>query len=442
MRVYLESTGCRLNQSEIETLGRQFERAGHVLAATVEDADLCVVNTCAVTGEAARTSRTLIRRMNRANPGVPIVATGCYAHLAPTAVAALPGVERVVDNLDKERLLPLVLGPAGEVAPFDREPLARESRPGALGRTRAFVKVQDGCDNRCAFCVTTIARGPGRSRSPEEVIAEIAQLAAMGYQEAVLTGVHLGSYGHDWGNRAGLAKLVREVLRRTTIARLRLSSLEPWDIPPEFFRLWDDPRLCRHLHLPLQSGCDATLRRMARHTRQAAFGELVAAARTRIPGLGISTDIIVGFPGETDDEFEASYAFAREMDFMKLHVFRYSARPGTAAARMAGQVPEPAKRERSARMLSLSDEGGRRFAGRFVGQVMPVLWEQVVGASADGFHNAGLTDNYLRVSLTAPEVLTNQITPIRLTRVEDQTLVGEWPQQTSAENSSEFEVSE
>jgi threonylcarbamoyladenosine tRNA methylthiotransferase MtaB len=436
MRVYLESTGCRLNQSEIETLGRQFERAGHVLAQAAEGADLCVVNTCAVTGEAARTSRTLLRRLNRANPEAPLVVTGCYAHLAPEAVGALPGVARVVDNLDKERLVPLVLGSAEDAEPFEREPLAREGRPGALGRTRAFVKVQDGCDNCCTFCVTTIARGPARSRPLDEVIAEIARLAAAGYQEAVLTGVHLGSYGHDWGERAGLAVLVREVLRRTPLARLRLSSLEPWDIPPGFFHLWDDARLCRHLHLPLQSGCDATLRRMARHTRRGAFARLAAAARAHIPGLGISTDIMVGFPGETDDEFEASYAFVREMDFMKLHVFRYSARPGTAAARMDGQVPDAVRRERSARMLALSDEGGRRFYERFVGQVMPVLWEQVAGATPDGFRNTGLTDNYLRVNLTAPEVLTNRIVPVRLTRLEDQTLLGEWTQQTWSESRS------
>jgi len=425
MRVYLESTGCRLNQSEIETLGRQFERAGHILAHAAEDADLCVVNTCAVTREAARTSRAIIRRLNRANANAPVVATGCYAHLSPDAVRALPGVERVVNNLDKERLVPLMLGLAGEVEPFDREPFAREFRPGALGRTRAFVKVQDGCDNRCTFCVTTLARGPARSRPLDDIVAEVTHLAAAGYQEAVLTGVHLGSYGHEGDDHAGLQTLVGALLSRTPIARLRLSSLEPWDISPGFFRLWEDPRLCRHLHLPLQSGCDATLRRMARRTTQAAFRDLVAEARAGIPDLAISTDVIVGFPGETNDEFEASYAFVREMDFMKLHVFRYSARPGTAAAHMAGQVPDEVKRERSTRMLALSDEGARRFYARFIGRVMPVLWEQVAGASPQGFHNAGLTDNYLRVMLDAPEVLTNRILAVRLARLDDQTLVGE-----------------
>jgi threonylcarbamoyladenosine tRNA methylthiotransferase MtaB len=425
MRVYLESTGCRLNQSEIETLGRQFERAGHQVVTAPELADVCVVNTCAVTQEATRTSRMILRRLNRLNPETKLIATGCYAHLSPEQVGALPGVKQVVDNLHKEHLVPLVSGTPGPIDPFDQEPLEREFRPGALGRTRAFVKVQDGCNNRCTFCVTTIARGPGRSRSVDEVVAEVNYLVAAGYQEAVLTGVHLGSYGHDRDERDGLLQLVQALLERTAIARLRLSSLEPWDIPPGFFELWGDARLCRHLHLPLQSGCDTTLRRMARRTSQKAFATLVEQARTAIPDLALSTDVIVGFPGETDAEFETSYQFVRDMDFMKLHVFRYSPRPGTVAARMAEQVPAEVKHERSARMLALSEEGGRRFRQRFVGRVLPVLWEQVAGASERGYRNVGLTDNYLRVTLEVPEVLTNRIEAVRLVEVTGQGLKGE-----------------
>jgi threonylcarbamoyladenosine tRNA methylthiotransferase MtaB len=413
MRVYLETTGCRLNQSEIETLARQFRQAGHTVVQAAEEADLCVVNTCAVTREATRSSRNLIRRLNRHNADAEIVATGCYAHLSPDLVKALPGVGWVVDNIQKERLVPLVLDLDEET--FDREPLDREFLPGALGRTRAFVKVQDGCNNRCTFCVTTIARGPGRSRPLEDVIREIQALAAAGYQEAVLTGVHLGSYGHE---RSGLSRLVRAILSATDIPRLRLSSLEPWDLSPDFFALWDDSRLCRHLHLPLQSGCDAMLKRMARRTSQASFRALVAAARDHIPDLGISTDVIVGFPGETDDEFETSYDFIRAMDFMKLHVFRYSARAGTAAARMAGQVPEEIKKARSARLLALSDEGAQRFAAS-------LLWEQITGASEAGFHNSGLTDNYLRVDMIAPAALTNTISTVRLTAVTERGLLAE-----------------
>lgn len=415
MKVFLETTGCRLNQSEIEMLARQFRRAGHTVVGSAAEADLCVVNTCAVTRQATRTSRNLIRRLHRDNPAAEIVATGCYAHLSPDRVAALPGVAQVVDNLDKERLVPLVAGADLPPEVFEAESLAREFMRGALGRTRAFVKVQDGCNNRCAFCVTTIARGAGRSRPLADVVSEIGALAEAGYQEAVLTGVHLGSYGYDRGERDGLARLVVAILDRTPIPRLRLSSLEPWDLSPDFFALWSDDRLCRHLHLPLQSGCDATLRRMGRRTSQVAFRALVESARAQIPDLAISTDVIAGFPGETDDEFEDSFAFVREMDFMKLHVFRYSPRAGTVASCMTRQVPEPVKKARSARLLALSDEGATRFAARFVGRELPVLWEQVTGIGPDGlFYNSGLTDNYLRVELAAPRPLTNTITRARL----------------------------
>lgn len=415
MRVYLETTGCRLNQSEIETLAQQFQQAGYTLVHTAEEADVCVINTCAVTHTASRTSRGMIRRLHRANADADIVATGCYAHLSPDVVEALPGVAHVVDNVDKERLVPLVTGIDDLPSePFDHEPLDREITPGALGRTRAFVKVQDGCNNRCTFCITTVARGAGRSRSIEDVVREVQMLAARGYQEAVLTGVHLGSYGHDRGARDGLVQLVRALLAATDMPRLRLSSLEPWDIVPDFFTLWENPRLCRHLHLPLQSGCDATLKRMARRTSQTAFRALVEAARTQIPDLAISTDIIVGFPGETEDEFAQSVDFVRAMEFVKLHVFRYSRRAGTAAARMPDHVPHDVKKQRSAQMLALSDAGAQHFAARFVGRDLPVLWEQVTGASEAGFDNAGLTDNYLRVTLTAPTALTNTITTARI----------------------------
>ncbi len=430
MRVYLDTTGCRLNQSEIETLARQFRQAGHTVVMGPDEAELVVVNTCAVTREAARSSRNMIRRANRANAAAQIVATGCYAHLSPDVVGALPGVSQVVNNLDKDRLVPLLFQGGERGEPFEREPVEREVAGGALGRTRAFVKAQDGCNNRCTFCVTTIARGPGRSRATAEIVAEIQALAEAGYREAVLTGVHLGSYGHDRGEKDGLQALVAAILTDTDMPRLRLSSLEPWDVSPAFFALWSNPRLCRHLHLPLQSGCDATLRRMARRTSQAAFRTLVREARSQIPELALSTDIIAGFPGETDAEFETSLAFVREMEFMKLHVFRYSPRAGTAAARFNDQVPEEVKKERSARLLALSDEGARRFAEAFVGRTLPVLWEQVAGATEAGFVNSGLTGNYLRVELIAPEALTNTISCARLVQVTDVGLRAEHARET------------
>jgi len=433
VRVYLDTTGCRLNQSEIETLARQFRQAGHTVVMGPDEAELVVVNTCAVTREAARSSRNMIRRANRANATAQIVATGCYAHLSPDVVGALPGVSQVVNNLDKDRLVPLLFQGGERGEPFEREPVEREVAGGALGRTRAFIKAQDGCNNRCTFCVTTIARGPGRSRATAEIVAEIQALAEAGYREAVLTGVHLGSYGHDRGEKDGLQALVAAILTDTDMPRLRLSSLELWDVSPAFFALWSNPRLCRHLHLPLQSGCDATLRRMARRTSQATFRTLVREARSQIPELALSTDIIAGFPGETDAEFETSLAFVREMEFMKLHVFRYSPRAGTAAARFNDQVPEEVKKERSARLLALSDEGARRFAEAFVGRTLPVLWEQVAGATEAGFVNSGLTGNYLRVELIAPEALTNTISCARLVQVTDVGLRAEHARETGCQ---------
>lgn len=265
------------------------------------------------------------------------------------------------------------------------------------------------------FCITTMARGAGRSRTLAEVVAEVCSLHDMGYQEAVLTGVHLGSYGHDLGHPHGLRDLVTALLSDTDIPRLRLSSLEPWDLEPAFFALWaNEPRLCRHLHLPLQSGCDRTLRRMLRRTSQKSFAALVEASREAAPDLAITTDVITGFPGETDDEFNESAAFIEAMDFAGLHVFPYSPRPGTAAARMKGQVPHAVRQHRAQQLIAHGAAQTEAFTARFSGHVRPVLWENVAGATQDGFLNVGYTDNYVRVRCTHPRALTGMITPARL----------------------------
>ncbi|MCC6805092.1 MAG: tRNA (N(6)-L-threonylcarbamoyladenosine(37)-C(2))-methylthiotransferase MtaB [Anaerolineae bacterium] len=412
MKIHLRMLGCRLNQSEIETMARQFARQGHEIVDDPALADQIVVNTCAVTQDAVHDSRKLVRQLHRASGAAPITVTGCYAQIAPDDIAVLPGVSRVIDNAGKDHLVTTLTGQP--VEPFDAEPIARET-PQHLTRTRAFIKVQDGCDNACTFCVTTIARGAGRSRSLDDVVREVRMLHASGCGEAVLTGVHLGSYGHDRGERDGLACLVRAILDDTDIERVRLSSLEPWDLSPAFFRLWENPRLCPHLHLPLQSGCDATLRRMARHTRQAPFRQLTEAARGLIPDVCITTDLIVGFPGETDAEFETSAAFVESLDFAGMHVFRYSRRPGTAAAKLRGHVREEVKRERSARMIALANAMQRRYAERFVGSARPVLWEHIAGATEDGFVNVGYTDNYIRVGCIDGRVLTGSVLPAQLT---------------------------
>ncbi len=412
MKVHLHSIGCRLNQSEIETMSRQLLAAGHELVADGETADKVIINTCAVTAEAARDARNKTRRLHRHNPDAEILLTGCYATIAPDELAKVDGAGRVVLNKDKGQLVQMVDPKARiDVSIFDQEPVMREFLAGTTGNTRAFIKVQDGCNNRCTFCVTTIARGEGQSRHLGDIVAEIQSLATAGYQEAVLTGVHLGSYGYDFGNKAGLRDLVRTILEHTDIPRLRLSSLEPWDIAPDFFSLWENPRVLPHLHMPLQSGCDKTLRRMARRTSQVSFRELVTAVRSITPHANISTDIITGFPGETDEDFADSLAFVEEMNFARLHVFTYSQRPGTAAAKMGGQLPNVIKKERTHQMIALGKGMSQAFHGRFVGDTREVLWETAVGADNDGLRWIGYTDNYIRVTATGTPDLFNQVTP-------------------------------
>ncbi len=433
MKVHLRMVGCRLNQSEIDSMARQFAAQGHEIVASPEAADHFVINTCAVTNEATKTSRKLIRDFQRANPNAKTSVTGCYAQIAPHELGQLPGVAQVISNRDKAGLVTRVTGQA--VAENDLEPIARSAGVGLLGKTRAFVKAQDGCDNACTFCVTTVARGAGRSRPIAEIIREVNSLELSGYQEVVLTGVHLGSYGYDFGDRQGLSHLTQALLAHTSLPRIRLSSLEPWDLEPDFFALWGDARLCPHLHLPLQSGCDATLKRMRRHTNQRQFRALVEAARDAIPHLRLTTDVIVGFPGETESEFAESADFIREIDFAGLHVFRYSSRPGTPASRMRDQVSSRTKKIRSAKLLDLSRASEKRFAERMLGRQRPVLWEQVIGATPAGFINSGYTDNYLRARAIHPRDLSNIITRVALQsyaggeihgKVEDTDLIPAW----------------
>lgn len=415
MKVYLHSIGCRLNQSEIETMGRQLLAAGHELVGSPAQAERVILNTCAVTREATKETRQTVRRVRRESDSAEIIVTGCHATIAPDAVAVLDGVRHVVPNHAKATLVHRIDPDAQLGLPaFDREPIVREFLHAGVGNTRAFVKVQDGCQNKCTFCITTIARGAGVSRPLGDVVAEVQSLAAAGYQEAVLTGVHLGSYGHDFGNRAGLRDLVQAILTHSDIPRLRLSSLEPWDIAPGFFALWGNPRLLPHLHLPLQAGSDRTLRRMARRTSQAAFAGLVDAARAAIPDLNLTTDIICGFPGETEADFAESLDYVRAIGFSRLHAFTYSPRPGTAAAAMPQQVPVAERKARARRMIALGEALGQAFHDRFTGRVMNVLWEQMAGADAHGVRWSGYTDNYIRVQVHGPDDLANRIRPIRL----------------------------
>lgn len=400
MRVRLESVGCRLNVGEIEALARRLATAGHRVVGPGEKADLCILNTCTVTSIASKKSRQLIRQIKKTNPDAAVIATGCDVELAPDA-AVEAGVDLIVGNADKDRLLEIA-GTRGLI----REPEAdldatTPYAPGDGARTRAFLKVQDGCDNRCTFCVTTIARGAGRSVPQAKILEEIRDLVDRGYREVVLSGVHLGSYGHDLGDRRGLMRLIEAILTSTPLQRLRLSSLEPWDLDPEFFSVYADSRLLPHLHLPLQSGCDATLKRMARRTTRKDFSSLVDAARSAVADIAVSTDVIVGFPGETTGEFDQSFSFVEEMAFSSLHIFRYSPRRGTPAASMAGQVPGPELQERSRRMHVLGADLERRFNSNLPGRVLDVLWETAEDLG-DTLRWSGLTPNYVRVAALTP----------------------------------------
>ena len=410
MRIRLDSIGCRLNIGEIEAMARSLAARGHAIVSQGDAADLCILNTCTVTAIASKKSRAFIRQLRRRNPGARVIATGCLAELEPDSLAPL-GVDLVVGN-DAKDALPEILADRGWLTQDGVEP----DPPEASGaRTRAFLKVQDGCDNRCTFCVVTIARGSGRSIRADEILVEIRGLVALGYREVVLSGVHLGSYGHDLGQTRGLEHLVLTILAETEVPRLRLSSLEPWDLDPEFFRIFNDSRVLPHLHLPLQSGCDATLARMARKTTVRGFADLVDAARTINPDIAISTDVMVGFPGETDEEFASSIATIASLGFSKLHVFRYSRREGTRAATMPAQVPGPVATDRSARMHDLGERLASEFHRRFVGRRLDVLWEDAEEIG-DQRRWSGLTGNYIRVLTETPVgiELGNTITPVEL----------------------------
>lgn len=412
MRVFLQALGCRLNEAELESWSRDCRERGFTLAASAEQADLVVINTCAVTGESARKSRQLIRRAQRSNPQAKLVVSGCLASLEPRQTAAGLGIDLVVQNPDKDRLI----GIAAEQLDLPVMPeVATEPGENALlarGRHRAFIKVQDGCRYRCAFCIVTSARGEERSRPVTEVVDEVRRLHAEGVQEVVLAGVHLGGYGSDIGS--DLARLVRAVLAGTSIPRVRLGSLEPWELPEGFWELFDDARLMPHLHLPIQSGADSVLRRMSRRCRTDEFRELLDQAHAAVPGFNVTTDIIVGFPGETDQEWRQTLDFAEQMDFGHIHIFAYSARTGTKAAGMPNQLSRDIKRTRSQQLHKLASHSRRKVLQRSIGSEFDVLIE---GDTSTDAHKAwlGYTPNYLRVEIndTDTKDLENKIVRIR-----------------------------
>ena len=411
MRVYLDCLGCRLNQAELERMAAQLRAAGCELVPSAEDCEQVVLNTCTVTHRAARDSRARVRQLHRANPSARIAVTGCWSTLEAQAAAALPGVQLVVPNAEKDQLAALLCQDQGR-------PRARLPIPGSRRRARAFLQIQDGCDQACAYCLTTQARGPSRSTPLRTIVAELRAAEAGGALEAVLCGVQLSDWGRVLPGSPNLSSLLDTLLASSAIPRLRLSSLEPWGLPTDLFQRWTDARLCRQLHLPLQSGCDATLARMARPYRRAQASELIRQARAWIPELALSTDILVGFPGETEAEFTQTLAWLAQLNLADAHVFTFSPRPGTRAASMPDPVPSAVARERRLAVMEQVERSRRRYRQRLIGTTQAVLWVSARADDGGTWQLGGLTDHGVPVRATAGADLWNQLSPVRLLRQE------------------------
>lgn len=408
-----------------------FRRAGHTIVDFEEPADVYIVNTCTVTGRGAAKSRQYIRNAVRRSPLSVVAVAGCYTQTDPDAVATIPGVSLIIGNQDRDRVVELC-----ESAMNSPEPIravnniwqAREFEDlpvdSFTGHTRAVMKIQEGCNIFCTYCIIPYARGTPRSRLPESVIEEARRLAEAGFREVVLTGIHLGSYGKDYKNQFTLPQVVEELTHIPGIDRIRLSSLEPRHVSPHLMELLEhEPKVCRHLHLSLQSGSESVLRRMKRAYTRDEFRSVVQELRRRIPDMGLTTDIIVGFPGETEAEHQESMAFIREMGFARLHVFPFSPRGGTPAATMPEQVTRAVKERRTHEMIALGHTMALEAAQHFLGQTLHVLAEEE--ADVDPGWLEGYTDNYIRVRLKGGEELRNCLIPVRITAVEEEFCLGE-----------------
>jgi len=415
MRVHLKTLGCRLNEAEIESWANGFSQRGHEIVKEEQSADILVLNTCAVTQSAVRKSRQLVRKTHLKNPKAKLVVSGCYATLNKDETVSLDGVDLLVNNQQKDQLVELTLQQlSSETMPL----IATEPSAVALfsrGRQRAFIKVQDGCRYRCSFCIVTIARGDEKSRAIDDVINEINTLEKQGVSEIVITGVHLGGYGSDINSN--LYALIQTILEQTNIPRIRMGSLEPWDLPEGFFSLFENPRLMPHMHLPMQSGSDEILKKMSRRCKTDEFRALVLKARKCIPNLNITSDIIVGFPGETEQQWQETLDFVREMKFSDLHIFSYSPREGTKAASLPQPVKNEIKKQRSKTLHLLNESIKQTNMQDYIGSCCEVLWEDNQRSNDDGSSTVfGYTPNYLRVKINTQhaEKLSNTISRCQL----------------------------
>ena len=424
-RVAFLTLGCKVNQYDSDAMRSLFLSRGYTAAE--KDADIYVINTCSVTSIGDKKSRQLIRRIRREHPGAIIAAAGCYAQLSPEEVAAA-GCDVVVGNQNRARIVDYIeeaaAGRAGshvvdimQVAEFENLTVTPEGEE----KTRAFVKVQEGCDNYCTFCIIPYARGRLKSRRPDDAVAEVMLLAEKGYREIVLTGIHLGNYGVDLRDGTRLSTLVERLLAIPGISRIRLGSIESVEVSDELIRiLQTERRVCRHLHLPIQSGSDAVLARMHRHYRLAEFKKLIATLREKIPGLALTTDLIVGFPGETEALFEETLETLRELKFSGIHVFPYSPRTGTPAASYPDQVSPAVKKERVHRVEELETEIATAYRRTFLGKSVRVLAEELRGGRWEG-----VSDEYIRVSFTGEGIEKGGLYEVRVTGLTEEGMEGE-----------------
>lgn len=418
-KVALTTLGCKVNQFETETMEGLFKKKGYEIVPFEEKADFYVINTCSVTSLGDRKSRQIIRRAQRQNEQAVIAVCGCYAQVHPEEIKAIEGVRVVLGTKERSHIVEYVEQAAQADGIFDEVGNVMEAREfediplyDMPQRTRAFLKIEDGCQNFCSYCIIPYARGPVKSRHLDKIHAEAEKLVRAGFKEIVLTGIHLGAYGRDLPNGATLADACREVLKVEGLKRLRLGSLESIELSPDLFALIrGDERFCAHLHLPLQAGSDAVLKAMNRHYDTAEFARLLEQVETEVPGVAVSTDIIVGFPGETEEQFRQGLEFVEKMNFSRMHVFPYSRRSGTPAAARKDQIAESVKKERAHRMQELAARKTEEFHRKFLGKTMRVLFE----TNTDGITD-GLTDNYIRV-YTDAAVQSGELYEVRLERL-------------------------
>ncbi|MCR4436925.1 MAG: tRNA (N(6)-L-threonylcarbamoyladenosine(37)-C(2))-methylthiotransferase MtaB [Clostridiales bacterium] len=423
--------GCKVNQYETEAISGIFQRAGYQVVDFEEVADVYVINTCTVTSLSDRKSRQMIRRARNNNKDAIVAVVGCYAQTAPEEVKKIPGVNLVIGTRDRGRIIDYIneLRQHGgqQITAVDNIMAAKSFEELAVttykGRTRAFLKIQEGCSQFCSYCIIPYARGPIRSRRPEDIVHEVERLANGGFKEIVLTGIHVASYGRDLGTTS-LLDIVRRVHEVQGIERIRLGSVEPTVVDKEFVDTAAGlKKLCPHYHISLQSGCDETLKRMNRKYNTEQYKRVVDMLRCRIEDVAVTTDVMVGFPGETDREFETTYNFLTEMAFAKMHIFKYSARKGTPAAAFKDQVPPELKEERSRRLNELSQKCTFRFNAGYRGRRMPVLYEQEAGGK-EGYME-GLTPNYIRVLSPGNMDLKGEIKDTRLEEAVSDYMTGE-----------------